>query len=87
VLGAEVSRSGGPAFDRAALQAIVAWRFEPAKQGGAPLQARIRVPFAFPAPPPDPARPTPTPTPTPEQLDASATTEPGQPLTNPATSD
>lgn len=45
-----VDRSGGPAFDAAALAAIHQWRFAPALAGGAPMEARIRVPFVFPPP-------------------------------------
>ncbi len=45
-----VDRSGGPAFDGAALAAIRQWRFTPALTDGAAIEARIRVPFVFPPP-------------------------------------
>ena len=65
-----VAESGGDAFDRAALEAVKGWRFEPATRAGAPIRARIRVPIQFTptrtqiaerrlAPPPDTAPPPP----------------------------
>jgi len=61
---AKVAESGGAAFDRAALEAVSGWRFEPALRAGAPIRTRIRVPIQF-APqgpkqavlPPEPAPP------------------------------
>jgi TonB family protein len=44
---AAVAESGGPAFDRAAIDAVKGWRFEPASRAGAPIRARIRVPIQF----------------------------------------
>jgi iron complex outermembrane recepter protein len=50
---AEISLSGGAAFDRAALAAIRKWRFSPATRDGDPVKSRVRVPILFfpPAPP------------------------------------
>jgi iron complex outermembrane receptor protein len=45
-----VARSGGPAFDAAALTAARQWRFSPALADGAAIEARIRIPFVFPPP-------------------------------------
>ena len=42
-----VAESGGDAFDRAALEAVKGWRFEPAMRAGTPVRARIRVPIQF----------------------------------------
>ncbi|MEO5731154.1 MAG: TonB family protein [Byssovorax sp.] len=42
-----VAESGGDAFDRAALEAVKGWRFEPATRAGAAIRARIRVPIQF----------------------------------------
>lgn len=47
VQGAEVTTSGGPEFDEAALAAVRRWRFTPARRAGAPVASRIRVPFRF----------------------------------------
>lgn len=44
---ATVAESGGAEFDEAALAAARRWRFSPASRGGAPIRARIRVPFHF----------------------------------------
>ncbi|MGO8968898.1 MAG: TonB family protein [Myxococcaceae bacterium] len=54
VTEAEVVQSGGPAFDAAALEAVKRWTFHPALRDGAPVPARIRIPFRFepPSPPP-----------------------------------
>jgi TonB family protein len=46
----DVSRSGGAAFDAAAVAAMRKWVFEPALRAGAPVRARISVPFEFAAP-------------------------------------
>lgn len=47
VSDATVAESGGVDFDEAALAAARRWRFSPASRGGAPIRARIRVPFHF----------------------------------------
>jgi len=55
VANVTVAESGGPALDEAAMAAMRQWTFEPARRGGQPVAARIRVPFHFapPAAPPD----------------------------------
>jgi TonB family protein len=62
VMGAEVVTSAGPAFDEAAKEALLRFRFEPARQDGQPVPSRIRYRYEFtpPAPPP-PATPLPPP--------------------------
>jgi TonB family protein len=47
VSDAQVTTSGGAAFDASALTAIRLWRFAPATKDGKPVRARIRVPFHF----------------------------------------
>jgi iron complex outermembrane recepter protein len=42
-----VAESGGADFDEAALAAVRSWRFAPATRDGAPVRARIRIPFHF----------------------------------------
>ena len=42
-LNPEVARSGGKDFDRAALEAVRSWRFQPAKCDGAPYPAKVNV--------------------------------------------
>ena len=54
VADVEVAESGGQAFDGAAMTAVRSWTFAPAMRDGAPVAARIRVPFHF-APPDVPA--------------------------------
>lgn len=58
----DVGRSGGAAFDAAAVAAMRQWVFEPAVRAGKPTRVRISVPFEFAAPPtplpPAPAPPT-----------------------------
>ena len=39
--------SGFPRLDEAALAAVRAWRFVPAKQGGVAVEMRYRVPVDF----------------------------------------
>jgi protein TonB len=39
--------SGYQAFDRAALEAIGRWRFEPARRGGVAVEMEIAVPIRF----------------------------------------
>ncbi len=46
--GIEVTRSGGEAFDRAAMEAVAKWTFSPATYEGKPVAVRIAVPFEFP---------------------------------------
>ena len=44
----EINRSSGfPLLDRSAFQAVKRWRFDPARIGFSPVQARIRVPVRF----------------------------------------
>lgn len=47
VSDASIASSGGADFDQAALSAVRRWRFAPATKEGAPVRARIRVPFHF----------------------------------------
>jgi TonB family protein len=50
VASVEIAESGGKALDESAMAAMRQWTFEPAKRGGRPVPARIKVPFHF-APP------------------------------------
>lgn len=43
----EVARSGGEAFDQAAIEAVRQWRFRPATRGGIPVAARLLVAVRF----------------------------------------
>lgn len=43
-----VEKSTDPAFERAALDAIKKWRFEPGKRSGKPVSFRMRQPITFP---------------------------------------
>jgi TonB family protein len=47
VRNATVVRSLNPLFDEAALAAIAKWQFEPARQRGVPMKARMRLPVSF----------------------------------------
>ena len=47
VTDAEVEESTDPVFDEAALEAAKRWRFEPATQGGEPVEATVTIPFTF----------------------------------------
>ncbi len=47
VAEASVAQSGGEIFDTAAVQAVKAWKFTPARRGEEPVVSRIRVPFEF----------------------------------------
>jgi TonB family protein len=47
VIDATVARSGGDAFDHAALRAVRTWHFAPGKRNGKAVVSRIRVPFSF----------------------------------------
>lgn len=64
-----VAESGGAAFDQAAMSAMKAWSFRPALRGGAPVAARIRVPFLFSPPVAEPPR-TPPPASPPNSAEA-----------------
>jgi TonB family protein len=60
-----VLESAGPAWDRATVDALLKWRFTPARHEGAPVPARTRLSFTMPAelmPKPDAGVPTPMPT-------------------------
>lgn len=50
----EVLKSGGAAFDDAAVAAVKQWRFDPARRDDVAVAVKIRVPFNF-APPAQPA--------------------------------
>jgi TonB family protein len=65
VMAAEIVESAGPAFDEAAREALLRFRFEPARQDGQPVPSRIRYRYAFtpPAPPAPPPAATPLPPP------------------------
>lgn len=43
-----VQRSTNPEFDRAAVNAVKQWKFEPGKRNGQPVRFRMRVPITFP---------------------------------------
>jgi protein TonB len=43
----EVTESGGPQADRAAIAAAEQWTFEPATRKGSPVAVRIKIPFHF----------------------------------------
>ncbi|HVY29609.1 MAG TPA: TonB family protein [Polyangiaceae bacterium] len=47
VAAATVVKSGGPAFDAAAVSAVQRWSFNPAQRAGEPVASRIRVAFHF----------------------------------------
>jgi TonB family protein len=69
-----VVRSGGAAFDQAALSAIERWTFHPATRDGKPIRARITATLHF-APPADPepaAAPQPVDEPRPAVAPAAA---------------
>lgn len=48
VEGVEIRKSGGAAFDAAAIAAVLQWRFEPARYEDKPVAVRIEIPFEFP---------------------------------------
>ncbi|MFT3924103.1 MAG: TonB family protein [Myxococcales bacterium] len=60
VLDAEVVQSAGQGFDEAAREALLHFRFAPARKDGQPVAARIRYRYQF-APPPPPPPPAPVP--------------------------
>lgn len=43
-----VQSSSDAAFDRAAINAVKQWRFEPGKSKGKPVESRMRIPITFP---------------------------------------
>jgi protein TonB len=47
VLQPTVDRSSDPAFDRAALEAVKQWKFEPGTRNGEKVQFKMRVPITF----------------------------------------
>jgi protein TonB len=47
VVGPKVDRSTDPAFDRAALEAVRQWKFEPGTRNGEKVQFKMRVPITF----------------------------------------
>lgn len=47
VVGAEVLQGIDELRDAAALAAVLAWRFTPARRDGAPIRARVKVPVTF----------------------------------------
>jgi TonB family protein len=59
VVDARVVQPAGHGFDEAALAAVEAWTFEPARQSGAATRATIQLalPFELPAAPPSPLAP------------------------------
>ena len=42
-----IQRSGARDLDRAALEAVRGWRFQPAHNNGQPMQATLDIPFDF----------------------------------------
>lgn len=44
----QVQKSSDQIFDRAALDAVKKWKFEPGKREGKPVRFRMRVPISFP---------------------------------------
>ncbi|MCS6857496.1 MAG: TonB-dependent receptor [Sandaracinaceae bacterium] len=79
---ARVFRSGGPDFDAAALEAARRFRFEPARRGGTPIPARIRLAISFEPPPPE-SPPSSEPLPPEEPLEENAPPQEGEPLEGP----
>jgi TonB family protein len=55
VTAAEVTRSGGPAADRAVVEGVKRFRFRPATQDGVPIAVRLPFTQRFEPPPPPPA--------------------------------
>jgi TonB family protein len=47
VIAVEVARSLHPDMDRAALQAVRAWKFEPARRDGQAIYVTARIPIRF----------------------------------------
>ncbi len=75
VSDARVAQSAGPEFDAAALTAVKAWTFTPARRGDTPIRSTVSlsIPFrlasATTATPPAPTPPPPTPEPPPQTQD------------------
>jgi len=44
----KVQKSSNPVFDRAAINAVKQWKFEPGMSGGEPVRFRMKVPITFP---------------------------------------
>lgn len=42
-----VVESNGPAFNQPAIKAVLAWRFEPARQNGKPVPMTVQIPVVF----------------------------------------
>jgi len=59
VAAVRVTTSAGHDFDEAAVNAVKAWTFEPAKQNGVPVTATVDLTLPF-TPPPPPPLPAPT---------------------------
>ncbi len=47
VVNPSVEESTDPAFEKAALDAVRQWRFEPAVRNGSKVHCRMRVPIRF----------------------------------------
>lgn len=47
VQSAKIVKSSNPGFERAALDAIVKWKFKPAKKDGKEVKVRVTIPFRF----------------------------------------
>jgi protein TonB len=47
VVDPRVAKSTDPAFDRAALEAVRQWRFEPGTRDGEPVQFKMKIPITF----------------------------------------
>ena len=62
VVGVRITSPAGHGFDQAALAAVTQFVFEPAKQKGVPIPAKVQFAYDFHLPnPPAPAAPTPPP--------------------------
>jgi TonB family protein len=73
VSDARVLTPAGHGFDEAALRAVRTWTFEPAKQGGMPVQSLVQLTIPFEPPPPAPISAAPSPSsPTPPSPPAAA---------------
>lgn len=80
VLDAHVDDSAGADYDRAAIEAVKHWQFDPATRNGQPIPARVRALVHF-APANAPAAPLPPPEP--PALAAAPTTPAAAPATKP----
>ncbi len=79
----EVSRSAGPELDAAATTAVRQWTFDPARQDGTAIAARIRVPFLFIPPLAEPV-PSTSPAPAPSSAPPVPSTSPAPPISSSA---